>query len=191
MFISVPDIRESIENLELLHATIEKAHLAAPGTLTIVRSARIPIVKYTDSHSSGIQIDLSMNNSSATSSTAFVNHHLRKYPQLRPLTILLKQWLFQRKMNEVYNRGGLSSYALFLLILTVVQQFDGRGLAEGEVCGRTLVQFLRQWGSPTAFADVIRPLDEYMDKSLLQQDDPFNPFALCNLPPPLLTLSKD
>jgi len=184
LFISIPNIHESIENLELLHAAIEKAQLAAPGTLKIVRSARVPIVKYTDSHSSGIQIDVSMNNSSATSSTAFINHHLHKYPQLRPLMILLKQWLFQRKMNEVYSRGGLSSYALFLLILTVVQQFEGRGLAKGEVCGRTLVQFLRQWGSPTAFADVIRPLEGYMDKSVLHQDDPFNPFTLCNLPPP-------
>lgn len=150
--------------------------------MTIVRGARIPIIKYTDIYASGIQIDLSINNASATSSTAFVTNYLRKWPTLRRLTILLKQWLFQRRMNEVYTRGGLSSYALFLLILTIVNQFDERAFPSGQGCGRYLVQFLREWGAPTAFSDVIRPLHGSIDKSVLHWDDPSNPFTLCRSP---------
>ena len=121
-----------------------------------------------------------MNNVSATSSTDFVQHHLTQTPLLRPLTMVLKQWLFQRKMNEVYLRGGLSSYALFLLILTTVhhRQHDTQHIPS-ESLGRLLMQFLQQWSSPTAFADIIRPLHGFLDKSALSWDDPYQPFLLC------------
>lgn len=117
-----------------------------------------------------------MNNVSATSSTEFIQHHISKFSVLRPLTMVLKQWLFQRKMNEVYSRGGLSSYALFLLILRVVHEHK---FESSEALGRYLVQFLRQWGSPTAFSDIIRPLHGYLDKSVLHWKDPYQPFSLC------------
>lgn len=125
-----------------------------------------------------------MNNVSATSSTEFVQYHLSKSSILRPLTMVLKQWLFQRKMNEVYSRGGLSSYALFLLVLTVVHQHD---FESSEALGRYLVQFLRQWGSPTAFSDIIRPLHGRLDKSVLNWQDPYQPFSLCISPRYFLT----
>src|SRR5208282_911754 len=118
LFVSLPDVVPSLDHLEILYNNV--LSLAVPGTLSIVRGARVPIVKYIDVGGSGIQIDVSMNNVSATSSTAFVQHHLSKFHIFRPLTMILKQWLFQRKMNEVYSRGGLSSYALFLLVLTTV-----------------------------------------------------------------------
>jgi non-canonical poly(A) RNA polymerase PAPD5/7 len=130
-----------------------------------------------------------MNNVSATSSTDFVQHHLSQTPLLRPLTMVLKQWLFQRKMNEVYLRGGISSYALFLLILTTVHhhpQYDESAVPTDESLGRLLMQFLQQWSSPTAFADVIRPLDGFLDKSALNWEDPYQPFLLCKLPLPTL-----
>src|SRR5271170_97022 len=129
-----------------------------------------------------------MNNVSATSSTDFVQHHLSQTPLLRPLTMVLKQWLFQRKMNEVYLRGGLSSYALFLLILTTVHHHSQHDSAipADESLGRLLMQFLQQWSSPTAFADVIRPLDGFLDKAALKWEDPYQPFLLCKLPLPTL-----
>lgn len=124
-----------------------------------------------------------MNNVSATSSTKFVQHHLSESPVLRPLTMVLKQWLFQRKMNEVYLRGGLSSYALFLLVLTVVRQHNFESMyPPDEVPGRYLLQFLQQWGDPTAFSEAIRPLHGFLDKSILNWEDLYHPFSLC-IPP--------
>jgi non-canonical poly(A) RNA polymerase PAPD5/7 len=118
-----------------------------------------------------------MNNVSATSSTEFIQQHLADSHILRPLTMVLKQWLFQRKMNEVYTRGGLSSYALFLLVLTIVHR--GIEASSNEMIGRFLLQFLRQWGNPTAFAEVIRPLQPSLDKSALDWEDMYQPFSLC------------
>src|SRR5271169_5043750 len=130
-----------------------------------------------------------MNNVSATSSTDFVQHHLLQTPLLRPLTMVLKQWLFQRKMNEVYLRGGLSSYALFLLILTTVHNHDDESIPTDESLGRVLMEFLQQWTPPTAFADVIRPLDGFLDRSALNWEDPYQPFSLC-IPPFTILLMK-
>jgi non-canonical poly(A) RNA polymerase PAPD5/7 len=130
-----------------------------------------------------------MNNVSATSSTQFVQHHLSKSPVLRPLTMVLKQWLFQRKMNEVYTRGGLSSYALFLLVLTIVQQHNFASVCPpDEAIGRYLLQFLRQWGAPTAFAEMIRPLRGPIEKSGLSWEDTYQPFSLCRPSNHVLTL---
>ena len=53
LFVSVPDIPESLENLEMLYNAVDSSSLASPGTLNIVRGARVPIVKYIDARGSG------------------------------------------------------------------------------------------------------------------------------------------
>ena len=217
LFVEVGDARQSPEQcLEVLYSHLENRRLFAPGTLTIVRTARVPIIKYIDSQGSGphllthctpshspplslspfpspsiplsplpfypnltlgIQVDVSLNNISATSSTNFITHHLTHQPLLKPLTILLKQWLFQRQMNEVYSRGGLSSYALFLLVLTIVHQTQPTtSFPKEEFLGRWLWEFLRRWSECEAFTKIVRPL-----KGELQKDwrDFYTPYGLC------------
>jgi hypothetical protein len=54
LFVEVGKVRESLEQcLEVLYAHLQKCHLFLPGTLTIVRGARVPIIKYIDSCGSG------------------------------------------------------------------------------------------------------------------------------------------
>ena len=53
LFVRVPDIHESLESLEMLYNIVDSSSLASPGTLNIVRSARVPIVKYIDARGSG------------------------------------------------------------------------------------------------------------------------------------------
>ena len=121
-----------------------------------------------------------MNNISATLSTEFTSHHLSLQPLLRHLTQVLKQWLFQRKMNEVYSRGGLSSYALFLLILTTVHRSPAiMQFPAEERLGRYFVELLRYWSTPEAVAEVIRPLKPTTDEDWPEL---FQPYGLCTLP---------
>jgi non-canonical poly(A) RNA polymerase PAPD5/7 len=176
LFVKFPFEAESLRYLEQLYNVIESSSLAVPGSLNMVSSARVPIIKYTDSRGSGIQVDVSINNISATSSTEFIQRHLFKNPILRPLTIVLKQWLFQRQMNEVYSRGGLSSYALFLLILTVTHE---REYSSDEDIGKTLFQFLKQWSHPTGFSKIIRPLEGPLEKPVRTWEDMYQPYLLC------------
>jgi non-canonical poly(A) RNA polymerase PAPD5/7 len=92
--------------------------------------------------------------------------------------MVLKQWLFQRKMNEVYSRGGLSSYALFLLVLTLVHR-NTISCPSEETLGRYLLHFLQQFSDPTTFTEIIRPLEPSFDKSALNWQDLYQPLSLC------------
>ena len=178
LYVSLPHEGQSLHYLEQLYSVIKSSSLAAPESLNMVSSARVPIIKYTDSRGSGIQVDVSINNTFATSSTEFIQEHISANPVLRPLSLVLKQWLFQRKMNEVYSRGGLSSYALYLLILTIAHEsnFDSN-----ERLGQNLIQFLKRWSHPTAFSKIIRPLEAPLEKPIRTWEDMYQPFLLCIL----------
>ena len=49
-----------------------------------------------------------------------VQRFLKEYPTLRYLVLVLKQFLLQRDMNEVFT-GGISSYSLTLLAISFLQ----------------------------------------------------------------------
>lgn len=46
-----------------------------------------------------------------------VRSYVARYPALRPLTVVLKQFLAERALNNVYS-GGLSSYCLVLIVVS-------------------------------------------------------------------------
>jgi hypothetical protein len=56
LFVSLPDTPYALEHLERLYNVLESSQLAAPGTLNIVRGARVPIVKYIDARGSGTSV---------------------------------------------------------------------------------------------------------------------------------------
>ena len=45
---------------------------------------------------------------------------MQEYPNLRYLVLVLKQFLLQRDLNEVFT-GGISSYSLILLTVSFLQ----------------------------------------------------------------------
>lgn len=49
-----------------------------------------------------------------------VQKFLQEYPTLKYLVLVLKQFLLQRDMNEVFT-GGISSYSLTLLAISFLQ----------------------------------------------------------------------
>ena len=51
---------------------------------------------------------------------ALVNEMMFKMPAMRPMVIVMKQFLRERGLNEPYN-GGLSSYSITLLVGSVLQ----------------------------------------------------------------------
>jgi DNA polymerase sigma len=51
----------------------------------------------------------------------FIKQKLIEYPQLEPLTFLLKKFLALRDLNAPFL-GGLSSYGLILLIIAFINQ---------------------------------------------------------------------
>ncbi|CAM0882063.1 unnamed protein product [Alopecurus aequalis] len=50
----------------------------------------------------------------------FIKDAIKKMPALRPLSMILKVFLHQRELNEVYT-GGVGSYALLTMLITHLQ----------------------------------------------------------------------
>lgn len=49
-----------------------------------------------------------------------VNNYISHYTFLRPLVLVLKQFLYSIEMNDTY-KGGLSSYSLILMLVAFLQ----------------------------------------------------------------------
>ena len=56
-------------------------------------------------------------NDNEQSSLSFIKKQLEEYPEIKPILKLLKRYFYNKKMNSSFE-GGLSSYNLFLLILS-------------------------------------------------------------------------
>ena len=71
---------------------------------------------------------------------------VQEFPALRPLAVVLKQLLVERGLNDPYS-GGLSSFALVLMIAFVLQRRRARnGIDIAEDLGGALEEFLRFFG---------------------------------------------
>ncbi|KAJ2748936.1 hypothetical protein IWQ56_007337, partial [Coemansia nantahalensis] len=110
----------------------------------VIAHARVPIIK-TREAISGIAVDISINADSGMRSAAVQRSFAEKvYPtSLRALVLTIKQFLYQRSMNEVYT-GGMGSYAITLLAVSLLQmhpRIRSGGLDVTKNMGVLLVEF--------------------------------------------------
>ncbi|KAA0185869.1 hypothetical protein HAZT_HAZT002320, partial [Hyalella azteca] len=98
--------------------TLEKALLdrkiAHPEYLKVLDRASVPIVKLTDV-TTDVKVDISFNMSSGVNSARLIKQYKKLHPELCKLVMVLKQFLLQRDLNEVFT-GGISSYCLILML---------------------------------------------------------------------------
>ena len=87
--------------------------------LTSLSSLQVPIVKLTDSETD-IKVDISFNMSSGVNSARLIKDFKKRFPVLSKLVMVLKQFLLQRDLNEVFT-GGISSYSLILMTVNFLQ----------------------------------------------------------------------
>lgn len=85
-----------------------------------VQSNIAPIVKATDRRT-GVKMDLTLNGQLELSSVSLVLHYRFMYsPHLEHLVLYVKRFLKRRNLNRLYT-GGLSSYALVLMVINYLQ----------------------------------------------------------------------
>ena len=82
----------------------------------------------------GCHIDISVNMRNGITAAALIRHQLQAWPVLRPLAYVVKQFLLQRGLNEVFT-GGLSSYSTAALIISFLQ-VRSWGVRESEQGGK-------------------------------------------------------
>lgn len=70
---------------------------------------------YTD-----FKVDISINQPNGLRSSKITRSYLERFPGAKELCLVLKFYLEQNSINEVYN-GGLGSYSLLIMVVSFLQ----------------------------------------------------------------------
>jgi DNA polymerase sigma len=81
-------------------------------SIKAIPRARVPIVKFSYR---GINIDVSFNNYSAARGVELIRSRLADLPALRPLVLVVKQFLAARQLNETFS-GGVGSFLVVMMV---------------------------------------------------------------------------
>ncbi|KAJ1766814.1 hypothetical protein IW140_005139 [Coemansia sp. RSA 1813] len=136
----------------------------------VIAHARVPIIK-THEMITGIAVDISINADSGVQSAGVQKSFSEKvYPDaLRSIVLVIKQFLSQRSMNEVYT-GGIGSYAITLLAVSLFQTHPrvlSGGLQLTKNLGILLIEFFELYGKRFNYDNVCISVLEngrYLDK---------------------------
>lgn len=117
-------------------------------SINVLDKAFVPIVKMVDKDTK-IFLDISFNTVQGVKAAKYIVEMKEKYPVLEPLVLILKQFLMQRQLNQVFT-GGLSSYGLILMLISFLQlhphyDFSNKSIKEVNM-GLLLLNFLQLYG---------------------------------------------
>ncbi|KAM4725690.1 terminal nucleotidyltransferase 4A isoform 2-T2 [Anableps anableps] len=131
--------------LQELEQALRKHNVAEPFSIKVLDKATVPIIKLTDQETE-VKVDISFNMKSGVKAASFIKDYLKKYPVLPYLIFVLKQFLLQRDLNEVFT-GGISSYSLILMVISFLQlhpRIDARD--PNQNLGVLLIEFFELFG---------------------------------------------
>ncbi|KAK9085266.1 hypothetical protein Sjap_025677 [Stephania japonica] len=126
--------------------------------IQVIGKARVPIIKFVEKKS-GVAFDISFDVENGPKAADFIKDAVRKLPPLRPLCLILKIFLQQRALNEVYS-GGIGSYALLTMLIVQLQmhwkgqQLHSRQVSPEHNLGVLLVNFFDFYGHKLNIYDV-------------------------------------
>ncbi|XP_031495245.1 uncharacterized protein LOC116260864 [Nymphaea colorata] len=158
--IDVVILNSNIQNpqigLRALSRALSQKNLAK--NIQVIGKARVPIIKFVEKQSA-VAFDISFDTLGGPEAAKFIKDAVAKLCPLRPLSMILKLFLQQRGLNEVYS-GGLGSYALLVMLIAYIQmQWKGQGFHGGQRIvehnlGILLVKFFEFYGRKLNTSDV-------------------------------------
>ena len=92
-----------------------------------------------------INVDISFNRTNGIYCVKLVKFLQKKYPELRPLILILKAFLKSRQLNETYH-GGVGSFLLTMLVTSYLQREYKKGGTDKIDLGRHLINFFELYG---------------------------------------------
>ncbi|KAJ4927811.1 hypothetical protein JOQ06_015613 [Pogonophryne albipinna] len=131
--------------LQDLEQALRKHNVAEPFSIKVLDKATVPIIKLTDQETE-VKVDISFNVETGVKAASFIKGYVKMYPVLPYLIFVLKQFLLQRDLNEVFT-GGISSYSLILMVISFLQlhpRIDARN--PNENLGVLLIEFFELYG---------------------------------------------
>lgn len=93
--------------------------------MQVIAKARVPIIKFEEAES-GYLFDISFDVANGPEAAANVRALMETLPPMRLLVTVIKVFLQQRELNEVYS-GGLGSYAVLVMVASFLQMHSSRG----------------------------------------------------------------
>ncbi|KAG8442643.1 hypothetical protein GDO86_011433 [Hymenochirus boettgeri] len=176
--------------LQLLEQALRKQNVADPYSIKVLDKATVPIIKLTD-RETDVKVDISFNVKTGVKAAQFIKDCVKEYALLPYLILVLKQFLLQRDLNEVFT-GGISSYSLILMAISFLQlhpRIDAR--STNESLGMLLVEFfelygrnfnylntgirIRNGGAYIAKEDIVKAMSNGYRPSMLCIEDPLLP----------------
>ncbi|CAM6084092.1 unnamed protein product [Calypogeia fissa] len=110
------------DGLKAIAKALNRKHLVK--NLQVIGKARVPIVKFVETESN-IAFDISFDVANGPDAAEFIKDAMAALPPLKPLCLVLKIFLQQRELNEVYT-GGIGSYALLVMLMSHLQMHPSR-----------------------------------------------------------------
>eukprot|EP00850_Spirogloea_muscicola_P022687 SM000307S11684 [mRNA] locus=s307:12735:17907:+ [translate_table: standard] len=128
--------------------------------MQVIAKARVPIIKFIEKESQ-IHFDVSFDVANGPDAASFIKEALADMPPLKPLSLVIKIFLQQRELNEVYS-GGLGSYALLVMLMAHLQLHPSRRSSDDlsparpleNNLGMLLVDFFELYGRNLNYRDV-------------------------------------
>jgi len=136
---------ELLRVMTLLRDALIREKISDDNNIKVLDKASVPIIKILETKTD-IKVDISFNTTNGVKSADLIKKYLVEYPCLRPLVMVLKQFLIQRDFNEVWT-GGIGSYSLILMTVSFLQlhpRIDARSMQAN--LGVLLIEFFELYG---------------------------------------------
>ncbi|TRY90875.1 hypothetical protein DNTS_021951 [Danionella cerebrum] len=128
-----------------LEEALRQRKVADENSIKVLDKATVPIIKLTDSYTE-VKVDISFNVQNGVKAANLIKDFKRQYPVLPYLVLVLKQFLLQRELNEVFT-GGIGSYSLFLMAVSFLQMhFREDVCSSNPNLGVLLIEFFELYG---------------------------------------------
>ncbi|KAI4322932.1 hypothetical protein L6164_022580 [Bauhinia variegata] len=120
--------------------------------IQVIRKARVPIIKFVEKRS-GVAFDISFDVENGPKAVDYIQEAVTRWPPLRQLCLILKVFLQQRELNEVYS-GGIGSYALLAMLIAMLRNLRESQASMEHNLGVLLVRFFDFYGRKLNTSDV-------------------------------------
>ncbi|XP_055504381.1 LOW QUALITY PROTEIN: terminal nucleotidyltransferase 4B [Leucoraja erinacea] len=127
-----------------LEEALRKHSVADESSVKVLDKATVPIIKLMDSYTE-VKVDISFNVQNGVKAAQLIREFIKKFPVLPCLVLVLKQFLLQRDLNEVFT-GGIGSYSLFLMAVSFLQLHTRDVCSCDENLGVLLIEFFELYG---------------------------------------------
>ncbi|KAL8167323.1 hypothetical protein V2J09_008822 [Rumex salicifolius] len=144
------NIRTPQMGLQALSRALSQRGIAKK--IQVIGKARVPIIKFVEKNSE-LSFDCSFDLDNGPKAADYIKDAIVKLPPLRPLCLIIKVFLQQRELNEVYS-GGIGSYALLVMLIALLRNLNESQTCPEQNLGILLVKFFELYSKKLNTYDV-------------------------------------